>query len=683
MRLLGLFLALAACAGPTSAAPALAPAPAPALRSTTPRTSTAPEPDVDADGVLDRSDRCPGEPETRNGHRDEDGCPDEQPVGRAYFAVGLAGVPFKRPPPLPRAGAEAPVGYFFHTDGDFASENFPYASPDRFVTTARQPRSTIAGSADTSALPLLRRFLSRGAAPPAGILRSESLVDYFADETPPTGEGPLAIGAEVGPCPWAPAHRLVRIRIQAADVPPPPRLFVLMLDVSGSMGAPERLPLIKHGLTALLDGLRADDRVAMIGLAGPTKVALPPTPVQARADIEAAISSLHASGATRWQPVFEQAQAFAEQRRPGEHLHYVLTSDGADLSWPQSLRRSSNDTWTVIEVGAGDVDDEALSTLAIDHDGHLLGLDTPDEALRAFARLARQGPIAARDIQVQATFDPRHVTAYRLVGHANLQLRDGEFTHTNTPAMARVPGGSVLGRARAGELPAGRGFTVLYEVVPAADEVAARMTVRVQARIAGRDRRWMHTVRDDGHELAATSNDFRFSAAVAALGLLINGGPRGAATLAQVQELAAGALGRDVGGDRARLLALLARSSAPLAARVAEWPAFDAWLAAHPADLRVHIPAGALPRLRFEAMRMRSFGQTPQVRYKIVGRAAAQEGSPREREALARRRAEAVMRYLVEAMRLPPILFELDVDSDADRDLAWGSTVRFEHILAQ
>lgn len=644
-----------------------------------------PSRDGDGDRVADDVDRCPEDEETSNGHRDDDGCPDEPPVGRAYFANGLRGVRFGRPELLPQSGADAPVGYFFSTTDERTTENYPYVPPDRFVMVAASPRSMLAANADTAAFPQLRRFLVGGTVPPAGIVRVESLIDYFEDEAPPVAAEGLAIGAEVGPCPWAPQHRLVRVRVQAAKAPSRPRLFVLAVDVSGSMGGPERLPLLRRGLGTLLDGLQTDDRVAVVGFGGTAEVALPPTSMPARAEIEAALARLKAGGTSRGRPGLELARAFVEQRRAGELVHVVLASDGNDVFWPKARSRVEHDALAVVEVGAGDGDDAALSQVAQDHGGHLIYVDTLEEARRAFARIARQGPTLARDVQLQASFDPARVSAYRVVGHANLQIAEREF-RTDVRAAGRVAGGPLLGRARAGELAAGRGFTVLYEVVPAAG-AAVSMTLRVRGRVAGRDRRWTHEVRDAGRELPATSNDFRFSAAVAVLGLVLNGGLRGSASVKLVRELAAGAVGRDEGGERAGLVRLIEQAAPLLEAREREWAPFDAWLASQPLDPLAAIPRGELPTLQFEAMRMRVFSGLPSwpngVKYRIVGHAGEREGSQTEREAVARARAQAVMRYLVETMRLPPALFEVAVALDPASSSMLGPTVSFELILPQ
>lgn len=685
-RLLLLSLVLA-CAPPSrqvlspQGAPSLPPGPA-AVAVVTGEPSR----DGDSDGVADDVDRCPEDEETSNGHRDDDGCPDEPPVGRAYFSNGLRGVRFGRSEPVPRSGADAPVGYFFSTTDERTTENYPYVPPGRFVAVAASPRSTLAANADTAAFPQLRRFLVGGTVPPAGIVRVESLIDYFEDEAPPVAAEGLAIGAEVGPCPWAPKHRLVRVRVQAAEAPPRPRLFVLAIDVSGSMGGPERLPLLRRGLGTLLDGLQADDRVAVVGFAGTAEVALPPTSVQARAEIEAAIARLRAGGTNRGRPGLDLARAFIEQRRADELVHVVLVSDGNDVLWPKSGRsRGEHDALTVVEVGAGDGDDAALSQVAQDHDGHLIYVDTLEEARRAFARIARQGPTLARDVQLQALFDSTRVSAYRVVGYANRQLAEREF-RTDVRAAERVPGGPLLGRARAGELAAGRGFTVLYEVVPIAG-AAVSMTLRVRGRVAGRDRLWTHEVRDAGRELSMTSNDFRFSAAVAALGLVINGGPHGSASVKLVRELAAGTVGRDEGGERAGLVRLIDQAAPRLEARESEWAPFDTWLAAQPIDPQAAIPRGELPTLQFEAMRMRVFSGLPSwangVKYRIVGHAGEREGSQTEREALAWARARAVMRYLVATMRLPPTLFEVAVELDPASSSMLGPRVSFEPMLPQ
>lgn len=616
-------------------------------------------------------DLCPEEDETDNRYRDDDGCPDEPIGGIAYFANGLRPVAFT-PGPLPRKGAaQVPFMPFSLIEDPYVGEVHPHATLGRFVASAAAPRSTFAAANDTAAAPLLRRFLTQGALPPIGAVRIESLVDYYTPTSiyPLIGLGAprLDVFVEVGPCPWSPGHRLARIHVEAPPRLVRPRTTILMLDRSPSMSTPERLPMVKHGFSTLLDTIAVvgrEDRVAVIAFDREEQLVLPPTDIAERATIDAAIAGIRTGAPSGYRGRLDLAHALADKRRPGEHVHIILVSDGAAALWyPRerpSLRRPDT-SLTVIGVGDRDHDNYTLGQFAADNDGQLRYLDSAAEADRLFHLLGLQGPNAAEDLQFQAVFDPAVVARWHLVGHGEHAIAAAEFRR-DTPPAAAIYGGPQHPRRRAAELAGGQSMSVLYELVPTGSTpVAFDFTVR--ARIGGRDRRIVRKVRDTGVELAATSSDFRFVAAVAELGLLVQGGPRGQATLAQVRELAAGTLDNRPRSERADFLALVDAVEPHFATRAAHWAAADAWLRDHPVEAlapviraAAEIPASSLLTLRGEAMRMAAFG----VRVAVIGGHDGREGrSPDERAAIAMARAEAVKRYLIEVMGHPPDRYEV------------------------
>ncbi len=613
-------------------------------------------------------DLCPDADETPNNYRDADGCPDEQPIGMGYFTDGLRPVSFTATP-LPGRGAPGVQSIFFSTSDDRASEVYPHNRLGRFVAAADAPRSTLAPGNDTSAYPLLRRFLADGELPPIGVLRIESLIDYFTPAELSSWPGPrtaLAVHTEIGPCPWNPNSRLAHLRVQTHIPLLHDRLVVVILDVSHSMSTPDRLPLLKQGLASLLDGLAAtsENRVAIVAFANHEQLVLPPTSLSDRPTIDAAIAGLRTRDFIFNRTRKSLANDLLRQRRPGEQVHVILAGDGAQAhGYPLELPPPHPDLRvSVIGVGARDFDDQGLGQLATDHDGELYYLDTPAEARSTFTDLAlwQGGPVVARDIQLQAVFDPATVARYHLIGHANHAISPDEFTG-DRPARD-ADGGPWLGRRRAGDLAAGQALNVLYELEPTTTApLAFRFTVR--ARVDGRERRITQLVRDSGADLNATSDGFRFTAAVAELGLLIQGGPRGDATLAQVRELATRGLATNPTQKAHDFLAVLDLVEAHFDDRAAQWAAADHWLQAHPPAAlspavrsASKIPVSSLPTLEFEAMRMRMIS----ARYALVGVHDGHEGaSPDERAAIAKARAEAVKRYLVEVMGHPPEHYEL------------------------
>lgn len=257
------------------------------------------------------------------------------------------------------------------------------------------------------------------------------------------------------------------------------------------------------------------------------------------------------------------------------------------------------------------------------------------------------------------------------------------------PAAEPVEDGPILGRRRAGELAAGQGRTAPFEIEPAGAGGGAMATFRVRARIAGKDRRWTHPVVDPGSgALAATSDDFRFTAAVAELGLIVHGGPRGSANMEQVQALAVGAVGRDPSGERREFVAMV-QQRAVFDARMDEWAAEDTWLREHPLDASTptiraasRLPADVKPRLRRAgAVWLREWD----VVFELVGLAEALEGrTPAERAAIGLVRAEAVRRFLVEEAHVSPAQLEVRPARSEDRphhdDPGANRSVRFNFV---
>ena len=650
-------LTLLACAHTPSS-------PLPTLNAT--RTPPAPIVATPASIPAPPVDLCPDADETPNNYRDDDGCPDEQPIGMAYFANGLRPVSFT-PRPLPRRGAPGVPLIFFSTPDDQATEIYPHNRLGRFITTADAPRSTVAPRNDTSAYPLLRRFLAHGELPPIGVLRIESLIDAFPPATPVIfafagSRSRLQLSAEVGPCPWNPKHRLAHLRLSTSLPRLHDRLVIVMLDLSHSMSTPDRLPLLKQGLASLLDGLAAtgDNRIALIGFADHEALVLPPTPVSERPTIAAAIADLRTRDFVFTRTRKSLANDLLRQRRPREQVHIILAGDGSQShGYPLTLPPPQPDLRvSVIGVGERDFDDQTLGELATDNDGELHYLGTVTEAQSTFNDLAlwQGGPLVARDIQVQAVFDPATVARYHLIGHANNQLAPDEFTR-DRPAADPVPGGPHLGRRRAGDLAGGQAMNFLYELEPTTTAPLS-FTFTVRARVDTGDQRITHRITDTGADLKTTSANFRFVAAIAELGLLIQGGPRGDATRAQVRELATSALASITVPAPAphEFLALLDQVEPHLDDRLVQWADADAWSRAHP--LAAHspavraasqIPASSLPSLEFEAMRMRMW-----ARHALVGVHDGREGA-----AIATARAEAVKRYLVEVMGHPHERHEL------------------------
>jgi Ca-activated chloride channel homolog len=345
-------------------------------------------------------------------------------------------------------------------------ETYSGFEPNRFKTTVDHPLSTFGADVDTASYSNVRRFLSSGQLPPGEAIRIEELVNYFRfGYAAPRDGRPIALTTEIGDCPWAPSHKLVLIGARAAAPPAREitgRNIVLLVDVSGSMAGPERLPLIKTALGLFVDTLKPDDSLAIVTYAGTSGVALPPTPARRRDDIQRAIGELNAGGSTNGGQGLILAYRIAREAFiPGGVNRVILATDGdfnvgivdqRDLLQLIEHERESGVFLSVFGVGSGNLKDATMEMLADRGNGHYAYLDSLQEARRV---LIREGDATletvAKDVKFQVEFNPAVVSAWKLLGYEDRALRAQDFNND---------------RKDAGEMGAGHTVTVLYEVVP-------------------------------------------------------------------------------------------------------------------------------------------------------------------------------------------------------------------------
>jgi len=462
-------------------------------------------------------------------------------------------------------------------------EQYARITDNPFVTVAAEPRTTFSTDVDRASYGNVRRFLGGGQRPPADAVRIEELLNYFPyDLAAPRGDAPLAVTTEVIPAPWEPRHRLLRVALQArrirVDALPPANL-VFLVDVSGSMMDPNKLPLVRQALRLLVEQLRPQDRVALVTYASGTAVRLESTGGAEKARIMAAIDELEAGGGTAGEAGLALAYRVARTHfAPGGNNRVILATDGdfnlgpssdAELERLVERRRAEGTYLTVLGVGMGNYQDAKMKAMAKAGNGNYAYLDNLAEARKQLVEeLGGTLVTVANDAKLQLEFNPAVVRAYRLIGYEGRLLRDQEFADD---------------RKDAGDIGAGHTVTALVEIVPA--EVAGtvalpgRDPLRYQAPEPARPAR-------DGGELAfvrlrykvpgdsvsrlleqpvraavgAPSLDMRFAAAVAAWGMLLRDAPhRGSASPAMVQALAREGLGEDRGGYRREFLGLVER----------------------------------------------------------------------------------------------------------------------------
>ena len=481
------------------------------------------------------------------------------------------------PPSSAQGAAGVPAG------GRFNTEEYNPIQENPFLAVANNPLSTFAIDVDPASYSNVRRFIRDGRAPPRDAVRIEEMVNYFSYAYPdPSGPHPFAVVAEVGAAPWNPRHRLVHVGIQGRRMPQaqlPPSNLVFLVDVSGSMQSPDKLPLVKASLRLLVEELSARDRVAIVVYAGAAGLVLDATPGDRREAILDAIERLEAGGSTAGAAGIRLAYEVARRNHmPGGNNRVILATDGdfnvgtsseAELVQLIEQKRGEGTFLTVLGYGTGNLADARMEQIADHGNGNYAYIDGLMEARKVLVQ-EMGGTLftIAKDVKLQVEFNPAQVQAYRLIGYENRLLRAEDFADD---------------RKDAGELGAGHSVTALYEVVPvgvqsdvragdvgplryqrpSAEPVAAfggeMMNVNIRYKRPDADESVLmsHPVQAASGN-ARNSDDFRFAAAVAEFGMLLRGSEhRGSSSLDRVLDRARGALGRDPSEHRAGFIRLV------------------------------------------------------------------------------------------------------------------------------
>jgi Ca-activated chloride channel family protein len=477
------------------------------------------------------------------------------------------------------------LNYLQDSSAPFNTETYDHIRDNAFILVAQDPRSTFSVDVDTASYSNVRRFLQDGQLPPKDAVRIEELINYFPYAyEPPTGAAPFAVHMETAACPWKPSHRLVRIGLKGREVPRgerPPSNLVFLIDVSGSMNEPNKLPLVKAALRLLVEQLQPEDRVAIAVYAGASGLALPSTPASDRGTILSAIESLSPGGSTHGSAgirlAYETATAhFIE----GGVNRVILATDGdfnVGVTSPGELvrliedKRKSGVFLTALGFGMGNLKDATLEKLADHGNGSYAYIDSLSEARKVFVEQVGGTLVTiAKDVKLQVEFNPAKVKAFRLVGYENRVLAHQDFNDDTRDA---------------GDIGAGHTVTALYEIVPPGVAVdvpgvdplkyqstgsqrpvstsGELLTLKLRYKQPDSDHsaRLDVPVEDSGRSFQDASLDFRFAAAVAAFGMALRDSPyKGDASLRTIQEWARSGLGEDEGGHRAELLTLIAQA---------------------------------------------------------------------------------------------------------------------------
>jgi len=478
------------------------------------------------------------------------------------------------------------------------TESYAHTEENPFLTVAQNPLSTFSVDVDTASYANVRRFLLQKHLPPKGAVRIEELVNYFPYRyAPPTDHTPFAAHLEVASAPWAPEHRLVRIGLkgrEVSDAARPKANLVFLLDVSGSMNAPNKLPLVKQSMRMMLEKLRADDRVAIVVYAGASGLALPSTPVREKAKIISAIDQLQAEGSTNGAAGIQLAYDIAKANFVTSGVNRVVlatdgdfnvgVSDESELTGLIQEKAKSGVFLSVLGFGMGNYKDSTLEQLADKGNGNYAYIDSLAEAKKTLVEQAGGTLVTiAKDVKLQVEFNPAVAQAYRLIGYENRLLRKEDFNNDKVDA---------------GEIGAGHTVTALYEVIPVgvpmpeagsvdalkyqktapvggprAEDGARKgiapasgelLTLKIRYKEPAGDvsTKLEFPLRDTGKAFADASADFKFAAAVAAFGMRLKDSPhRGEASFATITEWAREGTGDDTGGYRAEFTQLVSEAA--------------------------------------------------------------------------------------------------------------------------
>jgi len=460
-------------------------------------------------------------------------------------------------------------------------ESYNAMTENGFIATSNDPLSTFSIDVDTASYSNIRRLINQGALPPVGAVRIEEMINYFSYDYPQPGKNhPFSVTSELGPCPWDKQHKLARIGLKARDINKknlPPSNLVFLIDVSGSMSAPNKLPLLKQAMKMLVRQLDKDDRVSVVVYAGNDCVLLEPTPGSEQKKIVAAFNNLGAGGSTHASSGIITAYQLAKQvYMPGGNNRIILASDGdfnvgitsrGELQKLIEEKRKSGIYLTVLGFGMGNYHDDTMEILADKGNGNYAYIDNLLEAKKIMVKEMTGTMFAlARDVKIQVEFNPAKVAAYRLIGYENRALADEDFNNDKKDA---------------GEIGVGHTVTALYELIPAGSADAptvdplkyrkteARipsryqdetMTIKLRYKPLHKEKSILLTavVKDKKIDLTATSRDFRFAAAVAGFGMLLQDSEfKGDLDYDKVIALAKNGRGEDTEGYRAEFIRLV------------------------------------------------------------------------------------------------------------------------------
>jgi Ca-activated chloride channel homolog len=471
--------------------------------------------------------------------------------------------------------------------GEPNTEAYDRIVDNPFHRTVSEPLSTFSIDVDTASYANVRRFLRQNMLPPKDAVRIEEMLNYFAyHDAPPsnTSEHPFAVHVEVANCPWNDQNRLARIGIAASPIDQaqrPPSNLVFLIDVSGSMQQPNKLPLVQWSLQRLVEQLGENDQVAMVVYAAASGLVLPSTSCLHKAEIMSAIDQLRAGGSTNGGAGIQLAYDVATRHfiKNGTN-RVILATDGdfnvgvsnqGDLIQLIEAKAKSGVFLSVLGYGMGNIKDGNLEKIADKGNGHYAYIDSPREAYKVLVEeMGSTLVTVAKDVKIQVEFNPAKVGAFRLIGYENRIMAHQDFNDDTKDA---------------GEIGAGHHVTALYELVapgkegdlpgidalkytkPALTNAPSNESFTVKIRYKRPDgdtsRLLEYGIVDEGQSFAQASYDLKFASAVAGFGMLLRDSvDKGSFTYAGVLEIAEATLFKDPSGYRQEFVAAVRQAQA-------------------------------------------------------------------------------------------------------------------------
>ncbi|MEQ8361290.1 MAG: von Willebrand factor type A domain-containing protein [Cyclobacteriaceae bacterium] len=483
-------------------------------------------------------------------------------------------------------GSHAPSQYREVQQPEWNTEEYDGINENIFHGALQNPLSTFSIDVDAASYSNIRRFINNGQRPPKDAVRIEEMINYFQyDYQQPKGSDPFSIYTEISRAPWNENHRLVHIGLQGKKIPTenlPASNLVFLIDVSGSMSSANKLPLLKASFKLLVNQLRAQDRVAIVVYAGAAGLVLPSTSGACKEEIIEALDNLQAGGSTAGGAGIELAYKVAKENfKDGGNNRVIIATDGdfnvgssSNASMERLIEEKRGDGvfLTALGYGMGNYKDSKMEILADKGNGNYAYIDNILEAQKVLVN-EFGGTLftIAKDVKLQVEFNPAKVQAYRLIGYENRVLRNEDFNNDNKDA---------------GDLGSGHTVTALYEIIPVGvesefykiDELKYQnlvnnsfaatskelLTVKFRYKDPSENKSKLivHPLKDNVNQFEKTSDNFRWSAAVAGFGMILRESEFAKGfTVDQVLQLAQDARGVDKEGYRLEFINLVRTQS--------------------------------------------------------------------------------------------------------------------------